>query len=850
MLFQVVTRDTAEQLAWAFEGFDSEQDLLSERELVRALKVSRTTLWRLRAQGLPAVQLGRLVRYDLRQVREWLNSQRGGIEVAEPRDKNLPPCHWAPSVAFDPKHRPQQLDLPSSTVRREWWRFPQEAHLLDTESGRYRRLRADEMAVLQGFPPEWGQASDLSELDLMRGFGDAVPPALAQAVCQVLARHMPTSPKSVAEVCAGFGGMALGAQRALGLEHAALIERWSAACSVLRTVGCWRTETIFEGDVRQFDWSGVGFPIDILSGGPPCQPWSMAGQRMGSLDERDLLGHMPELLDLLQPAAFVFENVPGLIMGDNTSYARWLVDQLRSARPGYGVALGILQAADFGVPQRRRRVFIIGLRGAHVAEVHKILDDIHASRTHGNPRLPLDGRRRWRTIREALPSWDDPSHQWRRWILPPERASEWLMESDENIPSEASQRPTDRPRRIELSWPGRDDEVHYSDDGWRTVRAREPMSPLEIRPLVQSGERRDPLHEPWVIEGDPLDAIEALHRIVGHRSDLIYVDAPRIQTNAAKFDAADPQTALNTWLSLMYRLLRSALNLAAESGVLTVLAGFEETPYIQILLNEIAGPNNQIGTVVWQKRYSAQNLPNMRDITPGHDNIVVFARRKGAISPVALSVEPSGYRNPDNDPRGPWKAEQKGANKPDYNYEINIPPYRWRIVDGTLPPGIWRINPKSGVLWGRAEDIASEGIWSFVVEVEDSEGQTVRQQCTLSISDSELTPSLAEIPWLTARSPNAQQSPEPLRIVTSALPSGRLNHEYSACLAAAGGRPWTGTTRPGKNTASGRDDTGSFRSLHWLKQQPAMQSTSSPGPTLSPRSRSIWIRKMRNLVTR
>jgi hypothetical protein len=54
-------------------------------------------------------------------------------------------------VALDPKHRPQSWDEPSSTVRREWCRYPQEAHLLDVDNWRYRRLTVDEIAILQGF---------------------------------------------------------------------------------------------------------------------------------------------------------------------------------------------------------------------------------------------------------------------------------------------------------------------------------------------------------------------------------------------------------------------------------------------------------------------------------------------------------------------------------------------------------------------------------------------------------------------------------------------------------------------------------------------------------------------------
>jgi hypothetical protein len=89
---------------------------------------------------------------------------------------------WSLSVALDPKHRPQGPFRPSSTARRELWRYPLEAHLFDRAKGRYRGLLASEVAVLQGLPADWGQRAIQDELLLLRGYGDAVPPPLSRAV--------------------------------------------------------------------------------------------------------------------------------------------------------------------------------------------------------------------------------------------------------------------------------------------------------------------------------------------------------------------------------------------------------------------------------------------------------------------------------------------------------------------------------------------------------------------------------------------------------------------------------------------------------------------------------------------
>src|SRR5262249_5732233 len=149
---------------------------------------------------------------------------------------------------------------------------------------------------------------------------------------------------------------------------------------------------------------------------------------------------------------------------------------------------------------------------------------------------------------------------------------------------------------------------------------------------------------------------------------------------------------------------------------------------------------------------------------------------------------------------GPWKAEHKGANKPDCDYEVNIPPYRWSQVAGEFPPGVWRINPKTGVIWAR--ELTVIGRWEFTIEVQDKKGATARKKLSIAVRE-EADTSLAEIPWLIAGRSDVRTS-SALEIITKKLPDGRLGGEYSAVVLAEGGQPWTGTTRPGKTSASGK----------------------------------------------
>lgn len=102
-------------------------------------------------------------------------------------------------------------------------------------------------------------------------------------------------------------------------------------------------------------------PVDLLVGGPPCQPFSVAGKRQALADRRaDLIFEFVRLLDEIQPAAFIFENVPNLRSVANGAVVADLHAALQEV--GYSPSGQVLLAADYGVPQMRKRVFIVGTR--------------------------------------------------------------------------------------------------------------------------------------------------------------------------------------------------------------------------------------------------------------------------------------------------------------------------------------------------------------------------------------------------------------------------------------------------------------------------------------------------------
>lgn len=145
---------------------------------------------------------------------------------------------------------------------------------------------------------------------------------------------------------------------------------------------------------------------DIVIGGVPCQAWSVAGKRLGAADGRNLWPEFIRVVREKRPAWFLAENVPGLLSWGGGSYFCQLVAEFRGL--GYAVQHAVLDAADYGVPQRRRRVFIVG---NHTGRSFTWPEPTHAGpgkaeqmRLFGPPLRP------WVTVREALGiSFDGPS---------------------------------------------------------------------------------------------------------------------------------------------------------------------------------------------------------------------------------------------------------------------------------------------------------------------------------------------------------------------------------------------------------------------------------------------------------
>lgn len=196
------------------------------------------------------------------------------------------------------------------------------------------------------------------------------------------------------ELFAGAGGLGIGISQA-GFRPALVAEwdRW--CCDTIRRNRARRVAPIgkwpepLEGDVRDIDFSAFENAIELVSGGPPCQPFSLGGRHAGQSDGRDMWPEAVKAVRQVRPKAFIFENVKGLTRATFATYFSYIYHQLsypsiqrgkdqswsdhlarlqrhHTGRPPhseeYRVVFAVLNAADYGVPQKRERVVFVGFR--------------------------------------------------------------------------------------------------------------------------------------------------------------------------------------------------------------------------------------------------------------------------------------------------------------------------------------------------------------------------------------------------------------------------------------------------------------------------------------------------------
>lgn len=161
----------------------------------------------------------------------------------------------------------------------------------------------------------------------------------------------------VLDVFAGAGGLSTGLEAA-GFDIVAGAEWDPDACETFAKAH--PMAEVFEGDINAMSFTHLRGSVSVLAGGPPCQPWSTGGKRMGAADPRDGWPTYLRVLDEVQPEVFLAENVAGLAAHSRRLHFEHLVQELEAR--GFAVRWSVVNAADFGVPQRRQRLIVVGMR--------------------------------------------------------------------------------------------------------------------------------------------------------------------------------------------------------------------------------------------------------------------------------------------------------------------------------------------------------------------------------------------------------------------------------------------------------------------------------------------------------
>lgn len=213
---------------------------------------------------------------------------------------------------------------------------------------------------------------------------------------------------------------------------------------------------------------------------------------------------------------------------------------------------------------------------------------------------------------------------------------------------------SNRKQRLELTWIGKDERPRLEprillEDAEKSYHAKARVTDHDIFDNV-------------LIHGDNLLALKALEQEYTGKVKCIFIDPP--YNTGSAFEHYDDGVEHSLWLSLMRDRLELLKRLLSDDGSIWITIDDNEAHYLKVLCDEIFGRPNFVANIVWQKAYTANQTA--MHISNVHDHIVVFAKNSALfhMGKVARTTEQKAkFKNPDNDPRGPWKAENLSAGK-------------------------------------------------------------------------------------------------------------------------------------------------------------------------------------------
>jgi len=227
---------------------------------------------------------------------------------------------------------------------------------------------------------------------------------------------------------------------------------------------------------------------------------------------------------------------------------------------------------------------------------------------------------------------------------------------------------------------------------------KEHQPKLEPRILIEDPAKSygDKNSENMLIFGDNLLALKALEQDFAGKIKCIYIDPPYNTGNA--FEHYDDNLEHSIWLNLMKPRLELLHRLLRDDGSLWISIDDDECHYLKVLCDEIFGRRNFVANVIWEKKFSPQN--DAKWLSDSHDHILVYAKNKEIWRPNLLPRTPemdARYKNPDNDPRGPWTSSDLTAQEP----------FEYGLYEITGPTGI-KFSPGNNRHWIYGKDKMKE----------------------------------------------------------------------------------------------------------------------------------------------
>jgi len=286
------------------------------------------------------------------------------------------------------------------------------------------------------------------------------------------------------------------------------------------------------------------------------------------------------------------------------------------------------------------------------------------------------------------------------------------------------------------------------------------------------------------INGDIVASLTSLEPVVRCRLKLVWAD----------FLSSASSPAFSQ--EFFNKVCRAVPHILSADGVFAVRIKDSELASAKLALDAVFGKQQHVGTIVAQSKEIIGEMDPFSIVLLYRPLPMDKLQKLGLPSDYAYNAE-------DGDPRGPWRNPgHKGARSGGRTtaFGIRVPPYRWKLVGGSLPPGCWRLNEQTGVIWAKA--LRATGKFFFKVLVADSHGRSSTANCQMEVRATGDFFFPDNVWWQTES--QLKKSDKAPQIQSVELPSGVVGRAFAFVLEANGGQPFDEIKKTGKETGDGR----------------------------------------------